>query len=77
MTFSRLLEKPHSRNGDFCDELSMLVLFTKAQFGDVKEAFVVIFVFWLAFAANEATREKLKERVKFSHVTPSSLGDNQ
>lgn len=45
MTFSRLLEKPHSRNGDFCDELSMLVLFTKAQFGDVKEAFVVIFVF--------------------------------
>lgn len=45
MTFSRLLDKSHFRNGDFRDELSALVLFTKDQFGDVKEAFVVIFVF--------------------------------
>jgi len=30
------LEKSHARNGDLCNDLSVLVLFTKARVWDVK-----------------------------------------
>lgn len=39
------LEKPHSRDGDFCSDLSVLLLITKAQIWNVKEVPAVIFVF--------------------------------
>lgn len=40
-----LLEKPRCREGDFCSDLSVLLLFMKAQTWNVKEVHVVIFVF--------------------------------
>lgn len=43
------------------NDISVLVLFTKAQFGDVREAnvvFLFVCLFWLAFTENKVTGKK-------------------
>lgn len=73
-----LLEKPRCREGDFCGDLSVLLLFMKAQIWNVKSVHVVIFVFCLAFAVNKGTGEDRKrERLKISHILPSNPGNIQ